>query len=154
MQQYYPSFYTFFLWKPFFPGQTPVPRRSGPWILDLSHDPIWAIWLAEVRKFHQHHDKMINSIRTKVIWIHSSIIMQENCSYNMYLCAMVTLWKIKHSRACLQHVWQKYSLAKVCRHRYSFELCIRYCTLVWWRSIVMKTCINLTWFICFEKVIS
>ena len=45
-----------FLWKPFFPGQTPVPSRSGTWILDLSHDPIWAIWLAEVRKFHQHHD--------------------------------------------------------------------------------------------------
>ena len=44
-----------FLWKPFFPGQTPFPPRSGTWILDLSHDPIWAIWLAEVRKFHQHH---------------------------------------------------------------------------------------------------
>ena len=37
---------------------TPVPPRSGTWILDLSHDPIWAIWLAEVRKFHQHHDRI------------------------------------------------------------------------------------------------
>ena len=47
-----------FLWKLFFPGQTPVPPRSGTWILDLSHDPIWAIWLAEVNKFHQHHDRI------------------------------------------------------------------------------------------------
>ena len=54
-----------FLWKPFFPGQTPVPPRSGTWILDLSHDPIWAIWLAEVRKFHQHHDR--------ITYIHSHI---------------------------------------------------------------------------------
>ena len=152
MQQYYPSFYTF-LWKPFFPGSDTRPTQVG------AMDPWPVTWpnlsdLIEVRKFHQHHDKIFNSIRTKVIWIHSSIIMQENCSYNLYLCAMVTLRKIKHSRACLQHVWQKYSLAKVCRHSYSFELCIRYCTLVWWRSIVMKTCINLIWFICSEKVIS
>ena len=42
----------------FFAGQTPVPPRSGTWILDLSHEPIWTIWLAEVRKFHQHHDRM------------------------------------------------------------------------------------------------
>ena len=48
IQQYYPSFYTFYE-SHFFPGQTP----------DLSHDPNWAIWLAEVRKFHQHHDRMI-----------------------------------------------------------------------------------------------
>ena len=57
VQQYYPSFYTFYE-SYFFPGQTPVPPRSGTWILDLSHDPIWAIWLAEVRKFHQHHDRI------------------------------------------------------------------------------------------------
>ena len=56
-KQYYPSFYTFYE-SYFFPGQTPVPPRSGTWILDLSHDPIWAIWLAEVRKFHQHHDRI------------------------------------------------------------------------------------------------
>ena len=48
-----------FLWKLFFPGQTPVPSRSGTWILDLSHYFIWAIWLAEVRKFNQHHDRII-----------------------------------------------------------------------------------------------
>ena len=47
-----------FLWKLFFPGQTPVPPRSGTWILDLSHDQIWAIWLAEVRRFHHHHDRL------------------------------------------------------------------------------------------------
>ena len=33
---------------------------SGTWILDLSHDPIWAIWLAELSKFHQHHDRIYN----------------------------------------------------------------------------------------------
>ena len=49
--------FTLFM-KAIFPGQTPVPPRSGTWILDLSHDPIWAIWLAEVRKFHQHHDRI------------------------------------------------------------------------------------------------
>ena len=57
IQQYYPSFYTFYE-SHFFPGQTPVPPRSGTCILDLSHDPIWAIWLAEVTKFHQHHDRI------------------------------------------------------------------------------------------------
>ena len=51
-----------FLWKTFFPGQTPVPPRSVTWILDLSHDPIWAIWLAEVRKFHQHHDRILDYV--------------------------------------------------------------------------------------------
>ena len=44
--------------KAIFPGQTPVPRRSETWILDLSHDQIWAIWLAGVRKFDQHHDRI------------------------------------------------------------------------------------------------
>ena len=42
----------------FFPGQTPVPPRSWLRILDLSHDPFWAIWLAEVTKSHQHHDRI------------------------------------------------------------------------------------------------
>ena len=36
-------FYTFYE-SYFFPGQTPVPPRSWLWILDLSHDPFWAIW--------------------------------------------------------------------------------------------------------------
>ena len=51
----------------FYPGQTPVPAGSGTWIIDLSHDPIWAIWLAEVRKFHQHHDRMSNCVLYKII---------------------------------------------------------------------------------------
>ena len=50
-------FYTFYE-SYFFPGQTPVPPRSWMWILDLSHDPFWAIWLAEVTKSHQHHDRI------------------------------------------------------------------------------------------------
>ena len=53
------SKFLYFLWKPFFPGQTPVPPRSGTWILDLSHDPILAIWLAEIRKFHQNHERIV-----------------------------------------------------------------------------------------------
>ena len=61
------SKFLYFLWKPFFPGQTPVPPRSGTWILDLSHDPIWAIWLAEVRKFQQHQDRISNHIHYKVL---------------------------------------------------------------------------------------
>ena len=48
-----------FLWKPFFPGQ-------GTWILDMSHDPNWVIWLAEVRKVHQHHDRISNYIYYEV----------------------------------------------------------------------------------------
>ena len=52
-------FYTFYE-SYFFPGQTPVPPRSWLWILDLSHDPFWAIWLAEVTKSHQHHDRISN----------------------------------------------------------------------------------------------
>ena len=51
-------FYTFYE-SYFFPGQTPVPPRSWLWILDLSHDPFWAIWLAEVTKSHQHHDRIV-----------------------------------------------------------------------------------------------
>ena len=57
IQQYYPFFA--FLSKLFFPGQTPVPPRSGTWILDLAHDPIWAIWLAEVSKFQQRYDRIV-----------------------------------------------------------------------------------------------
>ena len=53
--------FTFFYESHFFPGQTSVPPRSGTCIPDLSHDPIWAIWLVEVRKFHQHHDRIKNT---------------------------------------------------------------------------------------------
>ena len=49
-----------FLWKLLFPGKTPVPPRSGTWILDLSHYIIWAIWLAEVRKCHQHYERIFH----------------------------------------------------------------------------------------------
>ena len=65
IQHYCPSFYTFYE-RHFFPGQTPVSPRSRTWILDLSHDPIWAIWLAEVGKFHQHHDRISNYTHYKV----------------------------------------------------------------------------------------
>ena len=54
-------FYTFYE-SYFFPGQTPVPPRSWLWILDLSHDPFWAIWLAEVTKSHQHHDRIGDTV--------------------------------------------------------------------------------------------
>ena len=46
------------LWNLFLPGQTPVLPRSSTWILDLWHEPIWAIWLAEVSIFHQNHDRI------------------------------------------------------------------------------------------------
>ena len=63
-----------FLWKLFFPGQTPVPPRSGTWILDLSQDPIWATWLAEVSKFHQNHDRIYYSpLRSIDVWIWNAI---------------------------------------------------------------------------------
>ena len=78
IQQYYPSFYTFYE-SHFFAGQTPVPPRSGTWILDLSHDPIWAIWLAEVRKFHQHHDR----INDRSWWRHQ----METISALLAICA-------------------------------------------------------------------
>ena len=42
--------------KAIFPGSDTRPTQVGD--LDLSHDPIWVIWLAEVRKFHQHHDRI------------------------------------------------------------------------------------------------
>ena len=67
------SFYTFFE-NHFFPGQTPVPPRSGTWILDLSCDPIWAIWLAEVRKFHQHHDRIFTNCSS---WGGISTVLHE-----------------------------------------------------------------------------
>ena len=71
IQQYYPSFYTFYE-SHFFPGQTCIP--------DLSHDSIWAIWLAEVRKFHQHHDRicqLIGSVNCDVtgpLWRHQKAV--------------------------------------------------------------------------------
>ena len=40
--------------KDIFPGSDTRPTQVG----DLSRDQIWAIWLAEVRKFHQHHDRI------------------------------------------------------------------------------------------------
>ena len=44
--------------KVIFPGSDTRPIQVGTWILDLSHDPIWAIWLAEVNKFHQLCDRI------------------------------------------------------------------------------------------------
>ena len=60
----------------FFPGQTPVPPRSGTWILDLSHDPIWAIWSAEVRKFHQHHDRIAHRCLSQDLTDDKSTLVQ------------------------------------------------------------------------------
>ena len=53
--------------KAIFPGSDTRPTRSGTWILDLSHHQIWAIWLAEVRKFHQHPDRISNTIHC-ILW--------------------------------------------------------------------------------------
>ena len=53
------QFFTLFT-KSIFPGQTPVPPRPGIWILDLSHDSIGAIWLAEVS-----NDGICNYIHSK-----------------------------------------------------------------------------------------
>ena len=72
LQQYYPSFYTFM--KAIFPGSDTVPPKSGTWILDLSHDPIWAIWFAVVRQFHQHHDR----IALHTYW---SVVVGDNTRY-------------------------------------------------------------------------
>ena len=44
--------------KVIFRGSDTRPIQVGTWILDLSHDPIWAIWLAEVNKFHQLCDRI------------------------------------------------------------------------------------------------
>ena len=46
--------------KIIFPRSDTCPIQAGTWILDLSHDPIWAIWLVEVSKFHQHHDRIVH----------------------------------------------------------------------------------------------
>ena len=70
-------FYTFYE-SYFFPGQTPVPPRSWLWILDLSHDPFWAIWLAEVTKSHQHHDRISESMApwfTDAYMLHPALIV-------------------------------------------------------------------------------
>ena len=92
IQLCYPSFYTFYE-SQFFPGQTPVPPRSGTWILDLSHDPNWAIWLAEVRKFHQHHDRICYN----EIWIYN--VGQENkpCKQCMHFHISCHSWSFSQT---------------------------------------------------------
>ena len=92
IQQCYPSLYTFYE-SHFFPGQTPVPPRSGTCIPDLSHDPIWAIWLAEVRKFHQHHDRI--SIPQCAIFVIEICTQIYHCHYSMVLEA-APIPNIKH----------------------------------------------------------
>ena len=98
------KFFYIFYESYFFPGQTPVPPRSWLWILDLSHDPFWAIWLAEVTKSHQHHDRIVtwsaapshylnqcwnivnSNIRNKFQWhrkTNSNIFVQENAFENV-----------------------------------------------------------------------
>ena len=68
-------FYTFYE-SYFFPGQTPVPPRSWLWILDLSHDPFWAIWLAEVTKSHQHHDRITHWGAVTHIWAMNWVVIE------------------------------------------------------------------------------
>ena len=45
------------LWK-LFPGSDIRPTQVEDIVFDLSHDPIWAIQLAGVSKFHQQHDRI------------------------------------------------------------------------------------------------
>ena len=80
-------FYTFYE-SYFFPGQTPVPPRSWLWILDLSHDPFWAIWLAEVTKSHQHHDRILHPTP----W-NSVTILQQSTNYHLTLIHP-SIWQI------------------------------------------------------------
>ena len=54
--------------KAFFPGSDNRPTQVGDIDLDLSHDPIWAIWLAEVKKFHEHHDRISYYHNTPFQW--------------------------------------------------------------------------------------
>ena len=46
--------------KAIFPGPDTVPPNGD---VDLSYDPIWEIWLAEVNKFYQHYDRITNHTR-------------------------------------------------------------------------------------------
>ena len=79
-----PKFFTLFM-KAIFPVLTLVLLRSGTWTLDLSHDPIWAIWLAEIGKFHQHHDRILHlmvlsnpwSLLTIQCWFNKSLLAIE-----------------------------------------------------------------------------
>ena len=101
IHQYYPSFYTFI--KAIFPGQAPVPPRSGTWILDLSHHPIWAIWLAEVSRFHRHHDGMqSNTLFDQQWWQMSWGVLW--ISWFPFVCVHVCrklFWKKNISIVCL-----------------------------------------------------
>ena len=80
----------------FFQAQIPVPPRLGTWILHHWHDPIWAIWLAEVSKFHQHHDRIIppnltqhHPTNVNTQWIHCPQIV---CNYPTSTTAFPYSW--------------------------------------------------------------
>ena len=64
---------------------TVMSPRSGTRILDQSHDPIWAIWLAEVSKFHQYHDRISFQAHVPRIYDSYSFISQYNiCKFHRW----------------------------------------------------------------------
>ena len=70
--------------------------RSGTWIFDLSHDPIWVIWLAEVRKFHQHHDRIMFWDQAKI-----TAILQTTFSNGFFWMKIFVVWLRFHWRVFL-----------------------------------------------------
>ena len=85
----YPAIFMFTF---FYERYSPVSDTRLTGILDLSHDTIWAIWLARVSKLHQRHDRMTHN--TTLYCLYFVCIFQNKLAYinifiykNMYLCS-------------------------------------------------------------------